>query len=803
MTSSIPPRDGHPTAAPRAATWSWPSLFVLAGLWAFAVTQPLLSILGEEPSFFLMRRTSEAALILFALALALVPPVLLWALGFAAERIDERVARWYQRAVLAAIVAVAAAPILADLGVTEAALVGVLAVAAGVGFAMAYERFSLVALWARFTAVLPVISVAAFLVASPTSALLQSSVREHDDVEHRAERPPVVFLLLDELPTQSLLDDDGAIDAGRFPNLAALAEDGTWYRNHTAAATTTAQAVPAILTGNGPLEGAPMAATYPDNLFTLLAPTHQLQVSESLTAMCPRRLCQDDSPTPALLDQVGSLSAEATGLLVDRVRPDRTAQPAMDDFAETLETIAPEQLFGQLVSAPVRFTEFVDGLAAGRPRAAGSPVAIEADVAIDEDVVAVEGDDLATVDGDGVPMIDGDGAVDGDGAGPPDGGRSAEGVDGSSDRVDIDEPIAATDDRPTLSFLHLLLPHGPYRLYPDGQAYATTSYPVGDYDDSTGEPWIKALRQQRHLLQASYADLLVGQVTETLRQAGTYDETLLVLVADHGVAFRHGADSRTWHDETVSDIAYSPLIIKAPGQAEGGPDDRNVSSLDILPTIADLVDVRVPWSTEGDPVDSAAVSERDDRKSIVDRGPWSEPTARHVHEFSLTETAPSAAKRLIPSTASVAGTGSGSRVASGALDGLLAPLGVLDWLGLPLDELGSPDDRDDGADHEGDEPAAVSTGVARLVPPSPAAEPEGLVRGTVEGAEPGSVVLVAVGGTVVTAAPIIVLEDEAGTFLALLPPEALLLAVDRSTVSLALVSDLGTDRPTVTRLAVS
>jgi hypothetical protein len=77
------------------------------------------------------------------------------------------------------------------------------------------------------------------------------------------------------------------------------------------------------------------------------------------------------------------------------------------------------------------------------------------------------------------------------------------------------------------------------------------------------------------------------------------------------------------------------------------------------------------------------------------------------------------------------------------------------------------------------------------------------VRGTVAGAPDGAVVLVAVGGTVVTAAPLIVLDDTAGTFLALLPPEALLGAVDRSAVEVALVRDPGTGTALVQRVPLA
>jgi hypothetical protein len=807
VASSIPLSSSRARSDAPRARWSWRALLVLIGLWAFAVTQPLLSVLGAEPGFFLVRRAGRPAIVAFAVVLAVVPPLVLWLLGLVIELVDERLVAWYQRAVLAAIVAVAATPPLVDLGLTGAVGV-VLALGAGVLFASAYERFDAVALWARFTAILPVLSVGAFLVASPTSAIMQPSVRELSSSADRTELAPVVFLLLDELPTQSLLDADGGIDPVRFPNLASLAGDGTWYRNHSAAATTTAQAIPAILTGNGPLDGAPLAATYPENLFTLLGPTHRLQVSESLTAMCPTRLCDDPDGSPAFVDQFGSLTADSTSLLLDRIRPERSAQPAMDDFAETIETLDADEVFGQLVSAPVRFTEFVDRLGGSgsaadlaaevgatatdravadldtvEPAGPGSvgpePVAFVDAVALDPTVDPALAIDPGSVD----PIVDPGVTV------PADEAEEADETD-QADEVGI-------DDRPTLSFLHLLLPHGPWRLYPDGQSYATTSYPVGDYDDSSDEPWIKALNQQRHLLQAEYADHLVGEILDTLKRTGAYDDSLIVAMADHGIAFDHGSDARLWSDSTVSQIAYSPLIIKAPGQVVGGPNDQNVSSLDVLPTVADLLGVRVPWPTEGSSVTSIEALERDGRKRIVDRGSWLGPVERRLHEFQMDETAPSAAARWIgPATRAAEVT-----AATGLLDGLLEPLHVTPFLRqslADLDRRSSPDDP-----LEADELAAPAVASATLVPPAPAAEPEGLVRGIVTDAPSDAVVLVAVDGTVVTAAPIIVLDGQDGTILALLPPDALARSVDRTSVEIALVTGAGTDAVAVHRVAIA
>ena len=57
-------------------------------------------------------------------------------------------------------------------------------------------------------------------------------------------RANVVLVVLDELPTASLMDARGRLDARRLPGFAALARDATWYRNAASPSDYTQLAVP-------------------------------------------------------------------------------------------------------------------------------------------------------------------------------------------------------------------------------------------------------------------------------------------------------------------------------------------------------------------------------------------------------------------------------------------------------------------------------------------------------------------------------------------------------------------------------
>src|SRR6185436_7413662 len=105
--------------------------------------------------------------------------------------------------------------------------------------------------------------------------------------------------MLDEFPTIDLLDEDRDIDAERFPNLASLTGDFTWYRDYTVPANETLLSIPSILTGKLPVDVPAVAAQHPDSLFSLLAPTHDLHVFESATKLCGLEACSSSQDTRA------------------------------------------------------------------------------------------------------------------------------------------------------------------------------------------------------------------------------------------------------------------------------------------------------------------------------------------------------------------------------------------------------------------------------------------------------------------------------------------------------------------------
>ncbi len=151
--------------------------------------------------------------------------------------------------------------------------------------------------------------------------------------------------------------------------------------------------------------------------------------------------------------------------------------------------------------------------------------------------------------------------------------------------------------RPRLFFLHVLLPHLPWRYLPSGKVYEDEPLNERWEDDE----WAVLRGFQRHLLQVAFVDRLLGDLVARLKSAGLYDRSLIVITADHGVAFKAGHLLRPVSTANYQDIMPVPLFIKMPGQRTGVISDRNVETIDILPTIAAVLDVGLPWKVDGQP----------------------------------------------------------------------------------------------------------------------------------------------------------------------------------------------------------
>ena len=152
---------------------------------------------------------------------------------------------------------------------------------------------------------------------------------------------------------------------------------------------------------------------------------------------------------------------------------------------------------------------------------------------------------------------------------------------------------------PTFYLKHVLLPHSPWVYLPSGHTYYNGPSETGSWDDWNSIPWLVKQKYQRHLLQVEFTDRLIGRALDQLRASGLYDRSLIVVTADNGESFGRPGNGHEIDRRSVGDIALTPLFVKLPFQHAGRIDRRHVRTVDILPTIARVAQLRPRWRVEG------------------------------------------------------------------------------------------------------------------------------------------------------------------------------------------------------------
>ena len=156
--------------------------------------------------------------------------------------------------------------------------------------------------------------------------------------------------------------------------------------------------------------------------------------------------------------------------------------------------------------------------------------------------------------------------------------------------------------RPPLDYVHVLLPHVPWCVSALGRARRERRDIPGLTADYRWTPAATVALQRLGggmLLQARYADRLLGHLLRRLTRPGARPLGRRRLLADHGAAMRPGDLRRRFRPGPWASWAGAGFI-KAPGQHHGRTMTKHVRTLDVVPTIAALkVGARLPWHTDG------------------------------------------------------------------------------------------------------------------------------------------------------------------------------------------------------------
>lgn len=144
-------------------------------------------------------------------------------------------------------------------------------------------------------------------------------------------------------------------------------------------------------------------------------------------------------------------------------------------------------------------------------------------------------------------------------------------------------------------FLHYMDPHDPYFEHPyNGVGIARVSM-------QEPEPEMAERLQALYRGEIEYLDRNFGELLAELDAAGVYDDTVIVLTADHGEEF--GEHGGFWHGLTLyEEQIHVPLLVK---WAKGGPGPEQGATsgiarlIDVGPTILGAAGVEVPDTMQG------------------------------------------------------------------------------------------------------------------------------------------------------------------------------------------------------------
>ena len=535
-------------------------------LCCLAVAQPLFDLLGRNAEFFTARNSDRFDFILLTISIVFLIPLILNALELVALTISAGIYNYLHRILIWILVVMLLFPSMKlfyrMFGIGWILFPMILAAVIAEGYNRLRSRGLALAYLCPIILIIPGL----FLFHSPVRSMVlatQASGIRYPDVRGTA---PVVMVVFDEFPLTSLLNEHGEINALRYPGFAELAKCATWYRNASTVAASTLHAVPAILDGRLPDPGQkllPLAKDHPHSVFTLLGGSYRMNVVENNTHICPENLCGPGSGKSGRIGNLKSLLSDI-GVLYLYIQ-------------------LPADLTRSLPNITQSWKEFT--VAKTRTR---------------KQIYEVEDLDILT---------------------------------SFKNRRQIFEEFIGSiqpGSRHTLNFIHSMLPHAPWEYLPSGKKHSLAEDGIRglvgvndrgmDINQWKDDPWAIEQAQKKHLLQVEMVDTLIGKLLRHLREVGLYQNSLIVITADHGTSFHAHVSRRAPSPENYVDIMAIPLFIKFPKQEKGAIDNSSIETIDILPTMAEALGIRVPWKIDGRSVLKSDAPRRLKRRMILEDG---------------------------------------------------------------------------------------------------------------------------------------------------------------------------------------
>ncbi|MDA3022653.1 MAG: sulfatase-like hydrolase/transferase [Actinomycetota bacterium] len=340
-------------------------------------------------------------------------------------------------------------------------------------------------------------------------------------------RPNIVWVISDELQYPLAFDEQGEV-RGELPNLAKLQETATTYTHAYAAANYTDYAVPSLLTG----------------------------ISDVAAAGVDRM-----AKVRSGIGIVPSLAAEYSVVM----------QSPIYQF-ECDTTACASTGSDQDLNIVIRYLNFAKDAAAVAGRSALAPP-------------------FSTV----FPSLDGkwrDFWSGGD-----EFGDNAEGNSVQKVIAGIDRTHATDTSNPIFVLWHTIRTHAPWSVDREGKEIYPARLPVvegahmvgSDKDGLYSSPELQSMERRLYANSAVDFDRQMGELLEALTAAGLFDNTMIIVTADHGAGITVARDRRMGDTDQQrwTEVAHVPLLIKEPGQVTAKTVSRPRSTGQIAQSVVD------------------------------------------------------------------------------------------------------------------------------------------------------------------------------------------------------------------------
>ena len=141
----------------------------------------------------------------------------------------------------------------------------------------------------------------------------------------------------------------------------------------------------------------------------------------------------------------------------------------------------------------------------------------------------------------------------------------------------------------------------PYPPKDAPKASIHNSFELRVYTDipDTGKIPLEKAKQLKRAYYAcvTYVDKLVGEVVDSLKSLGLYDNTIIVLIGDHGYQL---GEHTMWTKHSNYELSLrAPLLLHVPGMKKNVSIEGLAEFADIYPTLCELTGLKTPNTVEG------------------------------------------------------------------------------------------------------------------------------------------------------------------------------------------------------------